>query len=291
MATKTNTKTEVATTQNAGAMAVPDFMKGQAGAGLESLNAQDIETPRIKLIQSSSPEVEEYDDAKPGVFWHTGINASLGKSLEVVAVFFEKRALLWRPRHDGGGILARSNDLKTWSAPGSEFTVKPLKDNPKTVVWKIPTNGSVQASGLLEWGSSIPGDANSKPAATLMYNYVLAVPDDLDIPPGVLTLQNSGSRMAKKLNQKLKLARAPIYGIKLLMESFQESNSEGQKFYNVKFSPAGFVQNEELFLFLQSSHEALRDMGLKMADVENEDEDEERTSAEGDSSMAESKGF
>ena len=48
--------------------AIPDFMKEDIGSrqGTENFGAEDMETPRLKLIQALSPELQEYSDLRAG---------------------------------------------------------------------------------------------------------------------------------------------------------------------------------------------------------------------------------
>lgn len=259
---------EVATTPKGGSLQeqTPDFMKKYAGEGTEKLTSADIETPRIKLLAALSPECEEYETAKPGVFWHSMLNLALGKSIKIVPIYVDMRAILWRPRHDGGGILARSDDGATWVPPNGEFVVKPKKDSQKQVTWR--TKPSVTASGLLDWGSSDPSDASSQPAATRMYNMVVALPDNPELLPGVVTMQRGSIRAARKFLGQLKMVRAPSYGQIYTMESFLDENAKGEKYHNYKLTPEGFVGDERQFKAYQDLYEAFKRIGLKMSDLE-----------------------
>jgi hypothetical protein len=256
--------------ENAVAHAVPDFMKAYAGAGTEMITGADIETPRIKLLQAISPEVEEFDDARNGEFWHTTSETSLGKEVRIVPIYIDIRAILWRPRHDGGGILARADDGVHWVPAQGNFTVKPIKGSPKTVTWS--TKPLVAQSGLLEWGSSVPGDPNSMPAATKMYNMVVVLPDFPDLPPGVVTLQRSGIRVARKFLGKLKISKAPSFGMYFTMDSIREEGEEGP-YNNYRFTADGLVTDEDEFHNYRELYERFKEMGLQIRDLETVQED------------------
>jgi len=248
--------------------ALPDFMQSEAGAGLENVDSGDMETPRLKLMQALSPEVEQHDNLKPGEFWHTMLERSIGRSFKAVAVYMDKRALLWRPQDDGGGILARSEDLIHWNPPQAEFKVK-INKGTKEVVWR--TNPLVAESGLLEWGSQDPDDPNSPPAATLMYNFLLTFPEMPDVPPAVLTLQRTSAKVARKLLGRMKVMRAPSYGIVLEIGSEGDSNSVGQKFQNVVIKPVGYVTDQRTFAAGKSLYESVRKTGINIREEQEAD--------------------
>lgn len=256
---------EVAVQPKGGALALPSFMQNQGGAGLENVDASDMQTPRLRLLQALSPECEEFEDAKPGHFWHDMAQASVGKEVDITFVYVDKRAILWRPRPEGG-ILARSDDLLHWSPSNKSFEVK-LKSG-KVVVWN--TGRNVTQSGLLDWGSSDPDNGASQPAGTLMYNFLGIIPSRLELPPAVTTMQRSASKVARKLLGRLKvMGGAPLYGIKLKMSSFLDESPDG-KFHNYKFAVDGFVDDEGLFMANKALYEAVSRSGLK---IREEDED------------------
>ena len=252
--------------------AIPDFMKGQRGLGTENLGQGDIETPRLKLLQAVSPEVEEFDEARPGHFWHSIAECSLGAELRVVPLYIDMRAILWRPRHEGGGILARADDGMHWSPPNATFEVRPYKDR-KDFTVKWITKPTVAASGLLDWGSSDPSDSGSQPAATRMYNMAVALPDFPELGIGVVTLQRASISVARKFLGKLKLMSVPSFGCYFNMSSVKNTGAGGDSFNNYKFVAAGHVQDEDEFNAYRELYEAFKAAGLNIKDLEGVQDD------------------
>ena len=107
---------------------------------LGNIDATDQIIPRIKLIQAISPELVEYNDAKAGTFWHTVACETLGDKLTAIPIVIRKSYILWSPRNDERGILARAMDGIHWDVPNAEFTVKP-KGSPSSVTYN--TGGNV----------------------------------------------------------------------------------------------------------------------------------------------------
>lgn len=267
--TKPQPRQEVAK-RSAGAVSldvVPKFAQGMRGMGTEQIGASDVETPRLKLLQLVSPECEEFNEAKAGHFWHSVAERDLGERLRIVPLYIDMRAILWRPRHEGGGILARADDGQHWVPPNASWTVKPYKDNKKTVTWT--TKPTVAESGLLDWGSMDPDDSGSQPAATRMYNMAVALPDFPDLGVGVVTLQRASISVARKFMGKLKLISAPSFAIYVNMENVKDTNATGDTFFNFKFTTAGFVQDEAEFGAYKDLYEAFKRMGLNIKDLES----------------------
>lgn len=249
-------------------VSVPEHMRAMAGMGTEKIGQGDIETPRIKLLQSNSPELQMFEEAKPGRFWHSIGQFDLGAEITIVPVYTDQQAILWRPRDAGGGILARSIDLTHWSPANATYEVQlDKKDGGARVVWNTST--SVAASRLLEWGSMDPNDPQSPPAGTRMYNVVCALPHmGDDFPPAVMTLQRSGIKVARKFMGNLKLVRAPSFGCRFIVRSVVDTNPNNQTFYNYQFMAAGFVEDRDEFEIYRNYYEAFRQMGLTIQDIE-----------------------
>lgn len=265
------TKNEVAKADTKGTAVdspLPDFMKGDAGKGTENLGSADMEIPRLVLLQSLSPEVVD-GDFKAGTFYHTVLEETVGdgKELRIVPIYADIRYILWRPRHEGGGILARADDGVHWSPANAEFSVKPYKDQPKQVVWK--TKDTVAESGLANWGSSDPSDTESQPAATKMWNFVVALPDYPELGPMVLTFQRGSAYVGKNFSGKLAMGGkgAPSFGQVFNMTVKKDNNGSGD-FFNFVITKEGYVSDANQYLSYKEMYEHFKAMGVKIRDVE-----------------------
>lgn len=252
--------------------AVPSWMAKDVGRGLENIGTEDLEIPRLKLIQGLSPELEQYNKLRPGHFFHTAAEHIFDKPFRVVPVYMDRRYILWNPREAGGGILARADDGVHWAPAGKEFTVKlDKKDGGATVKWK--TAKTVAESGLAEWGSMDPNDTDSAPAATLMYSFVLAFPDHPDLMPAVLSFQRSSIKVGRRFNTKLKTIRAPMFGLIFEISSMKDTNPNGDSFQNIQITGAGLVGDETAYKNYKGLHESFASKGLAIKDLENAQDD------------------
>lgn len=243
-----------------------DFMKKYGNVGTESISASEVETPRLVLMQALSPEVEKYG-AKQGSYWHSILEQDLGATLKVVPVYVEKTAVLWRPRSEGGGILARQVGQR-WEPSNTKFEVT---QGGRTVVWD--TKGSVAESGLLNWGSSVPGDARSLPAATLTINFVFVLPERPDASPVIMSFSKTAIKPANKLLSALKLSGRPSFGMRFLMSSEKTSNPKGS-FFMPKFTMDGLTSEEECdqyYSLYKIFADKERNIGTVDADDEGDD--------------------
>lgn len=248
--------------------ALPEFMRGDIGKGQDRIEAEDIETPRIKLMQGLSRELESYNELRPGMFLHQAAEHIFkdGK-FKAVPLYYDKRYILWNPLDSGGGILARADDGVHWNPPDTEFVVKlDKKDGGDTVKWK--TANTVAQSGLSRWGSMNPNNPSSPPAATRMLNYVVAFPDHPELGPAVLTFQRSSIGMGRKFNSKLKTIRAPMFGCVFEFSAFKDKNKSGQEYYNLMATGQGLLTDTDLYEQYRDLNAQFTQAGLNVQDLE-----------------------
>ena len=251
----------------AAVQSLPEFMRQDADLGKENISKDDIEIPRLKLMQGLSPELQEFDDLKAGFFFHPAAEYIFDGPFRAVPVFMDKRYILWRPRDAGGGILARADDGVHWSPAQGKFTVQlDKKDGGDSVTWTMAK--TVQESGLNNWGTLNPADPNSPPAATEMYNYLLAFPDQPDLMPAVLSFQRSSIKVGRRFNTKLKTVRAPIFGTIWEFRAAEDSNNRGQSFFNIDVRSAGLITDSNLYQQYRSMYETFSQRGLAIKDIE-----------------------
>lgn len=254
--------------------ALPAHMRSDVDMGKEAITQADMDIPRLKLMQGTSKELTLYDELRPGHFFHTASEMSFDEPFRVVPIYFDRQYILWRPLENGGGIIARAADGVNWSPSSGEFEVTlDRKDGGAKVKWRLtPT---VQGSGLANWGTMNPDNPQSPPAATLMYNFVLAFPDYPDLMPAVLTFQRSSIRVGRKFMTKLKTVRTPLFGSVFTLSSVDDHNAANQDYKNISMVGAGLVEAPELYQFYKDMHLGLRKSGLNVRDVDSLQEDPE----------------
>lgn len=226
---------------------LPAYLQGQNFKKEDNFDSSDVVIPRIKLLQGTSPELQTHEAAKIGDYWHSGMDISLGTSFKFVIADRRKKFLLSAPLEDGQGVLARADDAKTWDRLG-EWSIK-MKGVKQPVKWAI-TDLDVLASGLTKFGTANPDDEDSQPAATLFYDYLVFLPDYLDLGPAVISLARASIKKAKKgLNDKIDLHATnnrPMQALVFQAASVDEASDSGG-FKNWQFTQAGFNMDEALF--------------------------------------------
>lgn len=235
------TKNELATVQ---ASSVPAHLQNATrGSKLQDIEASDIIVPRIKLLQGISPEVAAFDDAQIGNFWLNVLDVDLGPKLRFIPLSNRKRYLLLPPMNDDRGVLARADDGKTWNTLGTWDNIK-FKGMRQGVTWEIK-DLDVKKSGLGEFGTSIPGNPDSNPAATLFYEYLVWLPDMPELTtPVLLSLARSQSKKARDLNGKIEFSGVPMQGLVIEAGTCDETGAEGP-YKNYQFSRDGYASEEQ----------------------------------------------
>jgi hypothetical protein len=254
---------------------VPSFM-ASAPSGKENIERGDMIIPRVALAQSTHEWVEE-GKIRAGNFWHTVLEKDLGKSLEdLVIVHHSKRWNLWKPRHEGGGILARATDGRRWdeSFRGMEFEVQPDKNRPRhRVKWRIDEDGQIGRDiGLGAWGTSDPDNPDSQPAATLSHVLIGVSLERLHEGPFVILLQRTSEKVARGLLAKVSADQAPIYGQVYRMSSKADSGPSGD-YQQYVFNKNGYVPDEATFNRLMAMNEEFTRMaGINIDERGGEEE-------------------
>jgi hypothetical protein len=225
---------------------VPAYLAGtKAGSQLAGIDQSDVALPSIRLLQLVSEAVTTFDDASAGIFWHTGFDKPLGQKIDFIICANRKKYMLMAPLTDGRGVLARADDGVHWTPSEGSFEVK-LRNIKKPVVWTLkPT---VEESGLASYGTSNPEDPDSPPAAVLMYEHLVILPDYPELGPAFFTFARSQiKKVRRELYPKIMLhgnAGRPMQALRFRAEAVEEKGPEGN-FFNVKFTSAGWASETE----------------------------------------------
>jgi hypothetical protein len=238
-ATKMESK-EVATV--AANAQLPAYLQNHTGgSGLQGLESNDFIIPRIKLLQGTSEEPKVHDAAKSGEFWLNVLDIPLGTSFSFTPLLNRKRYMLLAPMEDGKGVLARADDGKTWRPAEGKWSIK-IKGRRDPVEWVL-TDADVKRSGLAEFGTMIPDDPDSNPAATLFYDFLVLLHGVPEVTsPVLLSLARSSAKKGRDLNGKIGFGTAPMQARIFKTGVVQDKNNDGQEFWNWQFAANGYQE-------------------------------------------------
>lgn len=274
---KTNQQESTAVTVvTADENAVPAFLQGKQRTDKTNLDAKDLTIPRIKVAQDQSPEVKAGDVARGSLFLNvTGEElAVFGKPLVFIPIIASKEYILWRDQQDGGGgLLARARPVieegrvrYKWDKPNATFTTK-IK-NVVPVSWS--TGAYIDEDGLDQWGTQIEGNADSPPAASVHYNYLVMLPEHGNVM-AAFSLSKTQVKRAKDLNAMLEMSNLDIFARRFRVTVEPDRNTNNQEFFNIRFKPAGVVQDEDLYNYAKKQHEHFAEAGFVV--VQDQDDD------------------
>ena len=214
-----------------------------------NVDSTDRIIPRIKLIQAISPELQDYPEAKAGQFWHSIAQENLGPTLRAIPVIIRKSYVLWAPRNDDRGILARAMDGIHWEPANAEFRVKP-KNSPSEIVYR--TANTVAESKLDQFGTSVPGDPNSAPAASLTYQMMWYLIDRPELSPSVIINTRSSIKPMQALLSRIDAKPVPHFCQIYDIGTVQQKGAEGP-YFNFTYTGAGLVTAEQADLAAKCS--------------------------------------
>lgn len=221
---------------------VPAHLAQYQKTRIGNIDSSDRIIPRIKLMQAISPEMTDFEgQAKAGQFWHTIAQMNLGPSIKAIPIIIRKSYVLWAPRNDDRGILARAMDGIHWDPADAEFTVKP-KGAVNPVTYK--TAKTVAESGLDQFGTSIPGDPNSAPAASLTYNMMWYLLDFPELSPSIIINTRSSIKPMQQLLSRIDSKPVPHFCQLYEIGSVQQKGAEGP-YFNFTYTGTGFADEQQ----------------------------------------------
>jgi len=255
---------------------LPATASKYAGMGQETIDRDDIYMPRLKLGQAMTPEVKDKIAAEGDLFNSvTGeLICKAGEKIPVIIVIHTKEYILWDDRKgDNRGLLARASRVKDkdqirykWDKPNSTFEVK--VDGKHKVKYK--TAEYIDQDNLNQWGTQIPGNAESPPAASETQNYIVAFPTR-DYELIAVSMSKTSISAAKKLNTNLKFGQSAIFERIYSLGSFIDNRGDN-KFANYQFSSGYELVKEEIADRMASIY---KDLSGRNIIIDRDSDDEE----------------
>jgi len=158
---------------------------------------EDLILPRLELLQALSPSVVK-DGATPGIIVNNLTKEDLG-SPTIVPIYLTKNWIRWRPRHEGGGMVWRSDD---------------------------PTDPKVIEES--KWGAD-----GAKPLATAYLNFLCLVSGDS--MPVIVSFCNTSYKTGRKLLTLVKMSPGHLFDSRFELSATSQTNNKGTFFvFDVK---------------------------------------------------------
>ena len=123
----------------------------------------------------------------------------------------------------------------------AEFTVKP-KGSAQSVTYR--TANTVAESKLDQFGTSIPGDPNSAPAASLTYQMMWYLVDYPELSPSIIINTRSSVKPMQQLLSRIDSKPVAHYAQIYDISSVQQKGAEGP-YFNFAYTGAGFADVDQ----------------------------------------------
>jgi hypothetical protein len=229
------------------------------------VDVADMKRPLVKLLQDLSPEVKDLG-CTPGQFFATVINQELGRELTATIIGYKKRYILWNPQRGVEPmILARSEDGITWGEGEENKTFDVNIPNVGKVKWH--TGPSVADSGLTLFGSSVPSNPDSKPAAAETHDFLLYLHGEDMLPVGISLARSKLTCARSLLTIAFGSEKIDPRSLKIKLKAVDAKSDSGE-FSNLVPMRAGKVTPEEYHEMVALS-EKFKDFSLDVDLDEN----------------------
>ena len=205
-----------------GALATYDY--GQmAGSGFENTTTDDLSIPFLAVLQPMSPEVQPGEDRVPGAEAGMLFNTVTRELFDAKSgVCFQPACtqhclMEWRPRNQGGGLVARH-------ALDSEVVAKAQE--------------AAKAANA-EFGKLKTPAGNDLIETRYVLGYILRDPEQTEPgEPIMIAFTSTKMKVYKNITTRLYTfqGRPPLFAHRLKITSVLEENPKG-KFYNFKIEP------------------------------------------------------
>lgn len=268
-----------------GALAAPDFIPGgeeYSKRGKENITPEDLGTPRVALLQALSPEVTgEAGDAygpdngyTAGLYYYPIAGHLFGEGFHFVILAYQKDYIWWKPRSEGGGIIARMTPAQVAAGEYPEGT---SEDDLKFL-------------------------NNEPPRATTHMNFLVLeydpdedVVDPNKLGPFIFSCQKTTMAAGKALCRWMQASDKAAYVRVYTTQSKRVSNAKGT-FYVHDVSPEfnydseedvpegvvpGWPRSEESYKEIEAWYEKFAGKEVKTR-YDREDDEEHADTAEGD---------
>ena len=197
---------------------VPAHVVKGTGLGNEEVGKEHLQTPRVKLIQTMSNEVDknhsEYiEDLSPGDFLNSVTKENYGTEMYVLNVKFTEDFVVWKKREIGGGLLGNFKSL----AEATDY----LNSN----------DLDVDQHDIIQTQSHL---LMQKDPST----------GELGIP-FIMDFASSKLRVSRSWNSQIQTKGGDRFASLWKMKSVQTANKVGQKFMNLTVEFEGWATEED----------------------------------------------
>lgn len=135
-----------------------DAIKNDGNMGNEGVSADDQAIPRISLLQGLSPQIDDVEGARPGLF-HNSITNEMPDELIVINLAFRKEWAVFKKKELGGGFQGayetkEAADAHIETLPGSPADYQLIETAKHALLILDPETGKAQQPAEMFFKSS-----------------------------------------------------------------------------------------------------------------------------------------
>lgn len=209
---------------------MPSYIKQGQNRGNENVSNEDLQLPRIDVLQALSPQINKKKDgyipgAEVGMLFNTLTSELYPDGVNFTPISFVKRYLVWVDRKkdaDGGLRSVFENE------PDAEAFMTTQDDEDK-----LEIVATAEHLVILDDGSEV-----------------------------ILSMAKSKMKVSRKFNSLIRLNGGDRFGRRYLVTSVDDKGSQGE-YQNIKVEAAGFPA-EDVYLKAEKLYEAIQS-GVKQA--------------------------
>jgi len=197
---------------------VPAHVLKGTGLGNEEVGKDHLQTPRVKLLQQLSNEVdpnhsELIEGCTPGDFINTVTKESYGTELYVLNVKFTEDFVVWKKREIGGGLVG---NFKSLAEATDHLTNQDL---------------DVEQHDIIQTQSHLLMRKDPETGSTGI--------------PFIMDFASSKLRVSRSWNSQIQTKGGDRFASLWKMKSVQTANKAGQKFMNLGVEFEGWTTEDD----------------------------------------------
>ena len=197
---------------------VPAHVLKGTGLGNEEVGKDHLQTPRVKLLQQLSNEVdinhsEHIEGCTPGDFINTVTKESYGTELYVLNVKFTEDFVVWKKREIGGGLVG---NFKSLAEATDHLTSQDL---------------DVEQHDIIQTQSHLLMRKDPDTGSTGI--------------PFIMDFASSKLRVSRSWNSQIQTKGGDRFASLWKMKSVQTANKAGQKFMNLGVEFEGWTTEDD----------------------------------------------
>ena len=194
----------------------PDYI-ADGERGQENVALEDVQIPRLDVIQDVSPQRKKNDPAyiegaEEGILFNTVTNELYGEDVYFVPVLFRKEWIIWKGRKDGGGFAGA-----------------------------FPTKEEAEAEFAAQGYEPSDGDGHGYEINDHANHFGLILREGDTFEEIVASMSKSKMKVSRQLNTMVKMAGGDRFSRVYKISAVADQNKNNESYFNLKVQALGYA--------------------------------------------------